>query len=118
VAARAKVYLETTVVSYLVARPSRDLRVAAHQQATSEWWTRRRHDFELYVSQLVVEEAGAGDQEMAVQRLRQIEDIDLLDLTESSFTLAQKLLSDGAVPAAAETPCTSRWPPCTEWTTS
>lgn len=58
---RAKVYLETSVISYLAARPSRDLLVAAHQQVTAEWWSIRRHDFELLVSQLVVEEASAKD---------------------------------------------------------
>lgn len=57
------------MVSYLAARPSRDLRVAAHQQATSEWWTRRRDDFDLFASQLVVEEASAGDAEAALRRL-------------------------------------------------
>ena len=46
-----KVYLETTFVSYLAARPSRDLIVAAHQQVTNEWWSQRRSDFECYISQ-------------------------------------------------------------------
>ena len=47
------VYLETTVISYLTARPSRNLRVVAHQEITADWWTRRRMSFELYVSRLV-----------------------------------------------------------------
>lgn len=95
-------YLETTVVSYLVARPSRDLRVAAHQQATAEWWTQRRQEFELYVSQLVVEEASKGDKKAASRRLRQIEGIQLLSLSEASLGLAERLLADAAVPAEAE----------------
>ena len=40
------VYLETTIISYLVARPSSDLLVAAHQHTTEEWWANRRHEFE------------------------------------------------------------------------
>jgi hypothetical protein len=56
-----RVYLETTFVSYLTARPSRDLIVAAHQQITHDWWNARRRDYELCVSQLVVQEAGVGD---------------------------------------------------------
>jgi hypothetical protein len=55
-----KVYIETSIVSYLTARPSRDLIIAAHQQLTQEWWDTRRASFDLYVSQLVIQEASAG----------------------------------------------------------
>jgi hypothetical protein len=55
------VYIETTIISYLVSRPSRDLLVAAHQQITHEWWSRRRAQFECYVSQVVIDEVQAGD---------------------------------------------------------
>jgi hypothetical protein len=101
-APRGRIYLETTVVSYLAARPSRDLRVAAHQQATSEWWTRRRGDFDLFASQLVVEEASAGDEEAASRRLEYLKDVPLLDLTDQSLALAEKLLTDAVVPTEAE----------------
>lgn len=57
---KPKLYLETTIPSYLVGRPSRDLLVAAHQQITREWWESRRTDFDLYVSELVVQEVRAG----------------------------------------------------------
>lgn len=90
------------MISYLAARPSRDLRVAAHQQATSEWWTRRRDDFDLFASQLVVEEASAGDAEAASRRLGYLAGVPLLDLTNQSLDLAEKLLTDAAVPAEAE----------------
>jgi hypothetical protein len=53
-----RVYIETTFVSYLTARPSRDLIVAAHQQITHDWWDTRRGDFELCASELVFQEAG------------------------------------------------------------
>jgi hypothetical protein len=55
------VYVETTVVSYLTARKSRDLVVAAHQEITQRWWKRRRREFDLYCSQAVIREADAGD---------------------------------------------------------
>jgi len=55
------VYLETTFISYLVARPSRDLIVAGHQQITQEWWANRHSEFECRVSQVVVDEASVGD---------------------------------------------------------
>ena len=95
-------YLETTVVSYLAARPSRDLRVAAHQQATSEWWTTKRHQFDVYVSQLVLEEAAVGDEDASGRRLGYLERISQLGLTDATLALAEKLLADGAVPQEAE----------------
>jgi hypothetical protein len=56
-----RVYIETTVVSYFTARPNRDVVIAGHQQVTHEWWDTRRASYELCVSQLVLDEAGAGD---------------------------------------------------------
>ena len=56
---KPKVYLETTIPSYLTSRPSRDLVTAAHQQITREWWDTRRHAFDLFVSQMVLDEASA-----------------------------------------------------------
>ena len=48
------VYIETTVISYLVSRPSRDILVAAHQQTTYDWWASRRQEFECFISQVVI----------------------------------------------------------------
>ena len=56
-----KLYLETSVISYLTARPSRDLILAAHQQITRDWWDLKRQNFQMFISQLVIQEAGAGD---------------------------------------------------------
>jgi hypothetical protein len=53
---KPKVYLETTIPSLLTAWPSRDLIIAADQQVTKEWWRTRRRDFELFVSQVVLDE--------------------------------------------------------------
>lgn len=55
------IYIETTIISYLTARPSRDLIVAAHQQITQEWWETRRKFFDVFISELVIREAGSGD---------------------------------------------------------
>ena len=100
-ASRGNVYVETTVFSYLAARPSRDLREAAHQQITAEWWDSRRHEFVLFVSQLVVEEASAGDPTVASRRVGYLADLTLLELSDPTLALAEKLLADGAVPVAA-----------------
>jgi len=77
---KAKVYIETSVVGYLTARMSRDLIVAGHQQITQEWWDTRKEDFDLYVSQLVVHEAGGGDSDAAQRRLSVLEDIQSLGM--------------------------------------
>lgn len=95
------IYLETTIVSYLTARLSRDLVTAAHQQITHEWWANRRGDFDLYVSQLVVQEAGAGDKLMAMRRLEELRTIPLLDVSDAAGALARRLINDKTLPAKA-----------------
>ena len=62
-------YLETTIPSYLIGRPSRDLLVAAHQEITRDWWESRRSQFELYVSELVAQEVRAGDCSAVARRV-------------------------------------------------
>ena len=98
---KPKVYIETSVISYLTARPSRDLITAAHQQLTIDWWEDRRTDFDLYVSQLVVREANAGDEDAAKRRLDVIEQIPLLELNEEALNLAHSLVADGPLPKKA-----------------
>lgn len=93
-----KVYIETTVISYLAARPSRDLIVAGHQQITHEWWQAARPHFTTVSSQLVAREAGAGDAEAAAARLAFFSGLTLLEITEEALTLAQRLLQSKAIP--------------------
>ena len=96
-----RVYLETTVISYLTARPSRNLRVVAHQEITADWWTRRRMRFDLYISRLVIDEASAGDVEAAAGRLVTLEGIPRLEFTESASILAANLVAEAAIPREA-----------------
>ncbi len=98
---KSKVYIETSVISYFAARPSRDLIIAANQQATQEWWRTRKKDFEIYVSQLVIQEAGAGDVEAATGRLEALENIPLLDIVDDGIQLAEKLVEQKAIPEQA-----------------
>ena len=97
-----KVYIETTIVSYLTARPSRDLIMAAHQQLTQEWWENRRANFDLYTSQFVIQESSAGDAKMAQTRLEALEEIPLLSVTQEAVTLARTLVEKGPIPEKAE----------------
>ena len=98
---KPKVYLETTIPSYLTARPSRDLVTAAHQRITHEWWDIRRHAFDLLVSQMVLDEARAGDQEAATRRLAVLTPLPLLNPHEEEAELAQALLEHVPLPASA-----------------
>ena len=100
---KPKVYLETTIISYLTARPSRDLIVAANQQITRDWWQMRRTSFDLFVSEAVVGEASAGDESAALQRLEEIEGIPLLTLTTDAAALAEKLAREVPLPEKAIT---------------
>jgi predicted nucleic acid-binding protein len=98
---KAKVYIETTVISYLTARPSRDVVIAGHQKITRDWWQTDRDKFDLMASQLVVREASAGDPQAAKERLEKLTTLTLLEVTEEAMTLAQELLTTGAVPEKA-----------------
>lgn len=97
----ATVYLETTIPSYLTAWPSRDLVIAAHQQVTRDWWEARRRNFELRISQFVLDEASSGDESASEARLQSLDGIPLLDVTESARELAEQILRAGAVPSKA-----------------
>jgi hypothetical protein len=94
---KPKLYLETTIVSYLTAWPSRDLITAAHQQITREWWESRDR-FDLFASELVTREASGGDARAAARRLEILEGIPVLSLTREATELAAELVSTGPLP--------------------
>jgi len=100
---RPRLYLETTVPSYLTSRPSRDLIIAGHQQITRDWWENRRQDFQVYISQLVLDEAGGGDPVAARQRLRALQFLPLLDITLEVAELTSGILASGKIPRNAAT---------------
>lgn len=96
-----KVYIETSIISYLVARPSRNIVAAAHQALTRDWWDRRRSSFDLYCSQLVVREASRGDAQAAKLRLEKLEGIPQLDISRDVESLAALILKHHHLPAEA-----------------
>ena len=96
------VYIETTVVSYLTSRPSRDLVKAAHQQVTREWWEGQRARFDVFSSEIVMQEAADGDREAAAKRLALLDGMPLLRTTDLAGRLAQSLLDERALPAEAD----------------
>ena len=95
------VYIETSIVSYLTARPSRDLLVAACQKITVDWWDYQRVRFELFISDIVLEEAGKGDTIAATRRLEALAQIPLLAITDEVVAFSETLIMAGALPKNA-----------------
>ena len=97
-----RIYIESTIPSYVVARPARDLLQAARQQLTRDWWDLQREKHELFTSQVVLDEIAIGETIMARQRLAVVDKIPLLDLTDEIKTLARSILVSGLLPADAD----------------
>ena len=95
------VYIETSIVSYLTSRPSRDLRAAAWQETTIQWWEQERPKYDLATSELVLAEARAGDADAAQRRVEALDGLPLLDVTNDARDLASRLITDGGMPADA-----------------
>lgn len=96
------VYVENSVISYLTARKAqKNVRVAGHQDVTREWWNTKRHQFDLYASAVVVEEAQDGDAGAAAARLEIIAQLKLLEVTQAARDLAAVLLDETRLPAKA-----------------
>lgn len=95
------VYIETTISSYLAAWPSRDLLQAARQQITHGWWQQERQKYTLCISQIVLDEAAAGDPEAARRRLVFLEKLPLLELTEAVDDVAQAVMDAELLPPKA-----------------
>ena len=96
-----RIYIETTIPSYLTARPSRDIVQAARQQLTREWWDVERRNYDLCISQIVLDEVAAGDAEAAQRRMAVIDTLPLLDLTFEVDGLAETIMQSGLLPASA-----------------
>jgi len=95
---KPSVYIETTILSYLVSRPSRDLIVAGKQEITRDWWEFSRARFDLVVSQIVLDEISAGDQEHAKNRMRHAAKLSALEITQPAVDLAQAIQKRGLIP--------------------
>ena len=96
---KAKIYLETSFISYFTVRLSRDLITAAHQQITHEWWETRSRKYELYISQLIIDEASKGDSEASQKRVEFLSKIPILKLNEEVYQLAQDFISRKIIPS-------------------
>jgi hypothetical protein len=98
---KPRLYLETTIPSYLVARRGRDLRLAADQETTQQWWETERHDFLLFISTIVLKEVRRGDPVHAAAREAWLAGVPLLGDLPEAIDLAKRLLRDEIIPAVA-----------------
>jgi predicted nucleic acid-binding protein len=94
----ASVYIESSIISYLTSRPSRDVVKAARQAITSEWWIKSRQHYEIYISALVEEEIAGGDPLAAAERLKAVVNIPSILINSEAQLLADALLTARAVP--------------------
>lgn len=94
-------YLETTIPSYLKAKQSRDIIQTARQQITAEWWDNRLNDFDIYISQVVVDETNEGDLVASMKRMEAIKAFPLLEITEAVVDLAGKITFLKIIPEKA-----------------
>ena len=98
---KKSVYLETSFISYLTARPSRNTVVVGHQIMTNEWWEFSRNEFDLYVSDLVISEASAGHPDAVDKRLSTMAEIPTLEITDEASAFAKILVAYHAIPEVA-----------------
>jgi hypothetical protein len=98
---KAKLYLETTIVSFLAARPSSNAGLLADQKMTHAWWNKRLQDFDVFVSDVVLDEAAAGAVSLAKKRMKVLSGFPVLRTTPQSETFARELIHSGILPAKA-----------------
>ena len=99
---KPRVYIETSVISYLTARPSNDFRAMSNQNVTLEWWELERPKFELVISEFVIAEASLGHPEAAQRRLAALAGLVELQATQAVKALGRELVTRNALPAVAE----------------
>ncbi|MCX6146884.1 MAG: type II toxin-antitoxin system VapC family toxin [Candidatus Kapabacteria bacterium] len=85
---KQKVYIETSVISYLTSRPSRDIIVSSHQQITNQWWKKSKSKFNNYISEFVIDEISKGDKSASEIRLASVKNIQLLEYDDDIVEIA------------------------------
>jgi len=98
---KSTVYIETSVISYLTARPSSDLLAAAWQKATVDWWETQKNRFDIYISDIVIEEAGKGDPKASAKRTDVLSGIPILSITDEVLELSKIIIDEGVLPKKA-----------------
>lgn len=94
---KPKVYIETSVVSYLVARPSKNIVIAAHQSSTLDFWN-CLHEYEVFISDIVIQEVSKGDETQAKLRCQIVDNFQILEIDDEIKEIARKFLTKKAIP--------------------
>ena len=97
------VNIETSIVSYLCHRASSQVVMAARQLLTHQWWNHERANYDLVISQYVIDEASAGDATLAAERLQSLEGIPLLPLDPDIALIADEIMARAILPPKART---------------
>jgi predicted nucleic acid-binding protein len=97
------VYIETSILGYLTARSTDNLILAANMKITQDWWFNRSSLFDLYISEIVLEEITQGDTQIAQKRLNAVQNIPLLSVDEKALSLAEQFLLKSNLPVKAGT---------------
>lgn len=100
---KPSVYIETTVVSYLAARPSADATLGVRQRVTQQFWENYSDNFEFIVSDVVITEIRQGDAIAAQRRIEALAGLTVLELSPEAVVLALELINAGAVPKESQT---------------
>jgi predicted nucleic acid-binding protein len=95
---KESIYIETTVVSYYTSKPSRDIIALAHQEITRQWWPVAIRRYDVFVSEVVIEEASFGDPEAAKRRLVELKDFPHLELNDKVEEIAQAYMDKLEIP--------------------
>jgi predicted nucleic acid-binding protein len=99
---KQKVYIETSVISYLTAKPSRDIVIAGHQKTTYDWWHKSKNKFDCFISDFVTQEASQGDKNAASLRLNMIKDLYILVVNEEIVQIAENYFKLLKIPDKAK----------------
>ncbi len=98
---KKRVYVESSVISYLTARPSNDIVKLTKQTQTRMWWE-QRDKWDLFISSAVMDEIRDGDRGAAQKRLDAVGGLSILGNTEEMDALAGGLIRDGILPGKAD----------------
>ncbi len=94
---KQKIYIETSVISDLVARTSKNIIIAAHQASTSDFWD-RLDEYAVFVSDIVIQEASKGDETQAKRRCQMLEGFRVLEIDDEVKELTRKFLTTNIIP--------------------